>query len=399
MNTLVSENKLEEVLNATKAVLYLKSFEETAKIIFDSCKKLTGAVSGYVALLSEDGEENELLFLDAGGLPCTVDESLPMPIRGLREEAYRTLKAAYDNSFSKSKWMDYLPKGHVYLKNVLFAPLIIDGKAEGLIGLANKPTDFTFEDAETVQSFGDLCAIALKNSKQRDQLRDYTHRIEYLNEGLRNINNILRHDLMNELIKMSSYLEFFKEKKDEKDLDTVMRAIEKSGKLIERMRELEYVERQDKSKIKVNVNEILKELIDSYQDSKIEILVKGELEVYADHALHSILDNLLRNAIMHSKTEIIEFELKQSDSEYSITIKDYGKGMNKEIVENLMGEYLDKEKEYSRKSLGLGLLIVRSATLRYGGRIEVKVNEPQGTEITIFLPEKDVLTKKDKIVE
>ena len=49
--------------------------------------------------------ENEVLFLEAGGLPCTVDPNLPMPIRGLRAVSYETGRAAYDNDFSfNSGW-------------------------------------------------------------------------------------------------------------------------------------------------------------------------------------------------------------------------------------------------------------------------------------------------------
>jgi hypothetical protein len=81
------------MLEACRAVFEYRKFEDAARSIFDSCKNLIEASAGYVALLSEDGTENELLFLDSGGLPCTVDPSLPMPIRGLRSEAYATGKA------------------------------------------------------------------------------------------------------------------------------------------------------------------------------------------------------------------------------------------------------------------------------------------------------------------
>ena len=35
-----------------------------------------------------------------------------------------------------------MPNGHVQLKNVLFAPLMIEQRAVGVIGLANKPGGF-----------------------------------------------------------------------------------------------------------------------------------------------------------------------------------------------------------------------------------------------------------------
>ena len=69
-------------LEASRSLLEERDFESAARTIFDACKRLTGATAGYVALLSDDGDENEILFLDAGGRECNVDPHLPMPIRG-----------------------------------------------------------------------------------------------------------------------------------------------------------------------------------------------------------------------------------------------------------------------------------------------------------------------------
>ena len=166
------------LLEAADAVLRSCDFAGTARCIFDLCKARTGASAGYVALLADNGEENEVLFLDAGGMPCTVDPTLPMPVRGLRAVAYKTNKPAYDNDFAHSPWIDFMPAGHVDLKNVMFAPLMLDGKAVGLIGLANKPTDFTDEDAEMAGAFGDLASIALMNSRYIDSLRETQRYLE-----------------------------------------------------------------------------------------------------------------------------------------------------------------------------------------------------------------------------
>lgn len=156
---------------AMQAILEIQEFRDTARLIFDSCKNTIGATAGYVALLSKDGTLNEVQFLDAGGLPCTVDSALPMPIRGLRGEAYRNNKAVYQNDFSKSEWVKFMPEGHVELDNVLFAPLKIEGKAVGLLGLANKQCGFTENDVRIATSFGELAAIALLNSRTLESLK------------------------------------------------------------------------------------------------------------------------------------------------------------------------------------------------------------------------------------
>jgi PAS domain S-box-containing protein len=173
------------LLKSSRTVLEYTRFEEAARSIFDSCKDLVGAAAGYVALLSNDGAENELLFLESGGLPCTVDPSLPMPIRGLRSEAYRTGRAVYENDFLRSKWMHFMPDGHVKLHNVLFAPLVIRGKTFGLLGLANKPGGFTENDSRIATAFGELAATALYNSRTLESLENSEARIRSIVETAR----------------------------------------------------------------------------------------------------------------------------------------------------------------------------------------------------------------------
>lgn len=162
--------EISALLEGSRAVLEYHEFKDSAQSIFDSCKNLIGATAGYIALLSKDGSENEVLFLDSGGLPCSVDTNLPMPIRGLRAEAYRTGKTVYHNDFIKSEHIQFIPKGHVTLSNVLFAPLVLKGTVVGLLGLSNKPGGFIENDIRMASAFGELAAIALQNSRMLESL-------------------------------------------------------------------------------------------------------------------------------------------------------------------------------------------------------------------------------------
>ncbi len=173
--------EVEALLTAARAVLRHRSFDEAARIIFKQAKETTGASAGYVALLSEDGSENELLFLDSGGQECSVDPSLPMPIRGLRELAYRENHSVYHNDFMNSQWAELMPKGHLNLQNVLFAPLVIEARTVGVIGLANKAEDFNGEDARVVGALGEFAAMALQNSRTLDEL---SRTVDELNKAL-----------------------------------------------------------------------------------------------------------------------------------------------------------------------------------------------------------------------
>lgn len=176
------EAKISALLKGSRAVLESSDFKTTARSIFDSCKNIIGASAGYVALLSEDGTKNEVQFLDAGGGPCSVNPDLPMPIRGLRAEAYRTGQPVYHNDFSKSPWARYMPEGHMVLKNVLFAPLLIEGKIVGALGLANKQGDFTENDVRMANAFSELASIALRNSRNLELLENSEERFRSVAE-------------------------------------------------------------------------------------------------------------------------------------------------------------------------------------------------------------------------
>jgi PAS domain S-box-containing protein len=79
---------------------------------------------------------------------------------------------AYENSFPESPWMEYMPEGHVRLDNVLFAPLNIEKKTLGVIGIANKPGGFNEQDVHISKSLGDLAALALTYAKSQCKLKN-----------------------------------------------------------------------------------------------------------------------------------------------------------------------------------------------------------------------------------
>jgi GAF domain-containing protein len=179
------------LLRAARAVLEAAPFEQTARRVFDEACAVTGASSGYVALLSATGEENEVLFLEAGGEACAVDPALPMPIRGLRADAYNRGEVVFDNSFAGSAHAALLPAGHVELRNVMFSPLRFDGRVQGIMGLANKAGDFDQRDAVFAAAFGEFAAMALRNARTLDRLRDTVAELERASTQVRQLHGML----------------------------------------------------------------------------------------------------------------------------------------------------------------------------------------------------------------
>ncbi len=172
--------EISAMFKGSRAILEHHEFQDAAKSIYDACKSIIGATAGYIALMSENGQENELLFVDAGNISCTVAPSLRMPIRGMREKVISQRKVLYDNDFAQSEFVKLLPDGHAELENVLFAPLLIGDEIVGLLGLANKPGGFVENDMRIASAFADLAAIAFGNSRTLGFLKSSEERYRSL---------------------------------------------------------------------------------------------------------------------------------------------------------------------------------------------------------------------------
>ncbi len=163
------QKELDGLLEAARVLLDRPDFKGAAAAIFKSARRLLNCAAGYVALLSESGDANEVVYLDSGGAPCTVDPNRPMPIWGLREKVWRTGKAVFENDYQESEWKALLPPGHMRLDNVLIAPVMLEQAVAGFIGLANKPGGFDKRDEALAESFSDLAAVALRNAREMEQ--------------------------------------------------------------------------------------------------------------------------------------------------------------------------------------------------------------------------------------
>jgi len=180
--------ELKALLETSRLILEMNSFRDVSQKIFKSACAVIGATNGYVALLSPDGKSNDLIFLDLGTASSRVLPNTPMPIRGLRGEAYRTGKTVVENDLQKSAWAGFIPEGHVQLENVMFAPLKIQNRTVGIMGIGNKPGGFDDNDARIAEAFGQLAALALHNSRNREALvrseEKYRLIVENANDGI-----------------------------------------------------------------------------------------------------------------------------------------------------------------------------------------------------------------------
>ncbi|MFW9844184.1 MAG: ATP-binding protein [Candidatus Thorarchaeota archaeon] len=382
------EYESQKLLEAASVVLKSDDFPSAARAVFDIAKELTGATSGYVALLSKDGSENEVLFLDAGGRPCTVDDSLPMPIRGLREVAYRENRVAYDNKFMTSEWVGFMPEGHVVMDNVLFGPLIISGKTEGIIGLANKSSDFTENDNRLVMALSNLVAIGLNRTKIESELRESQKKLSESVAELQMYASLLRHDLSNDLQLIIGEIELAELKAiDDAQLEGNLTSIKAASSRMLRLLQVFQVTDIDDGN---NLSEIVRHLVDETKKSYPDITIRShvqpieeEMGIKGKSLIPFVFDNLIRNATQHVGPEA-EIDIYMNANEDAITIDfvDNGSGIDESIAANLF------QKRVSKNGGGFGLYLCKKIIQIYEGNISLLSNDiyNKGTAMRIELP-------------
>lgn len=168
----IKKSEMAALLKATRAVLECREFKSTAMQIFDTCKTIIGAKSGYISLLSVDGTHNEYLFLDQDGSLQVAGTDLEIPVQGILSQAYKTCKPMYQNDCKKNKWVKFMPDGYLDTRNVLFVPLVNNSKVVGLLVLTEKDKGFNDEDTQLAIAFGEIASIALYNSRNSEMFEE-----------------------------------------------------------------------------------------------------------------------------------------------------------------------------------------------------------------------------------
>ena len=203
-------------------------------------------------------------------------------------------------------------------------------------------------------------------------------RLVDLNERLRLLNKILRHDISNDISVILGAIEVFKATKDESLLEDAIKAGERSIQLINDMRELESIMFTGELR-EVDLRSVVEEVKKGYD---IEINVEGECRILADDAINSVINNLIKNAVVHSGTERIDVKIKKLDRFCEIRVIDYGRGIPDEIKNEVFKEGF----KYGKTGhTGLGLYIVKSIIEKYGGEVWVEDNKPKGSVFVVKL--------------
>lgn len=85
--------------------------------------------------------------------------------------ALNTLQAFYTNDAPHHPASTGVPPGHVAIRSFLAAPALDNGRAVGLIGLANSPVPFTDDDLDTLKVLAEIYTVSIRRTRHYDDLK------------------------------------------------------------------------------------------------------------------------------------------------------------------------------------------------------------------------------------
>lgn len=263
----------------------------------------------------------------------------------------------------------------------------------------------TPEQLELLQALADSVSVALENLNLYSSLQERIEDLKTANRAKDEFLMTVSHELRTPLNAIMGWSEILLEQQSDTaeiklGLETIERNARNQMRIVEDLLDSSRIVSGNLllQKVPVNLVQVIKEIIEDMnlvaQRKKISILFNNTLDsvkVFADaERLKQIVNNLLVNAIKFSFPDnIIVLELSVAGPSVKLTVKDFGEGIESDLLPVIFDRFKQADGSLTRKygGLGLGLSIARFLTEAHKGQLTVDSDgKGEGSTFTLTLP-------------
>ena len=249
--------------------------------------------------------------------------------------------------------------------------------------------DSTFpitDDDGTVVRWGGIITDVTERKQYEDELQRQRDSLEILNQ-------MVRHDIRNDLQVILSYAELLAADTGnrERNVEMVRRSAENAVDLTTSARDLaDMLLDEGEGTEPVELRPLLERLVAGFTATHEEAVVTltepvPDVAVRADGMLASVFRNLLTNAVQHNESEspTVTVSVSETSDEVSVAVADNGPGIDPERTDELFGR---GAKGLASSGTGIGLYLVDNLVAGYGGSVTVDDAADGGAVFTVTLP-------------
>ena len=257
----------------------------------------------------------------------------------------------------------------IFLKNQT-RPIIKLAKASEKFGRGENIDDFKPSGALEIRMAGD------EFDKMRKRIKRHLNQRSEMLSGI-------SHDLRTPLTRIKLQLSMIKDSNISEKMSQDVIEMEKMLN--------EYLQFASSSSIEktetFNLSELLSSTINKYENKNIFTEIQNK--VYFDgrkSLIQRCLNNIIDNAIKFGS--VINVSLKKNNNNILIKIEDDGPGINEKELVNVFKPFykIDKGRDISKSSVGLGLSIALDIIKSHGGKIDLARSPNNGLSVEVTLP-------------
>ena len=191
------QTKVMDAINRIfRGALICKTEEEVAKTALGVAQELTGSRFGFILEINAAGLADTIAITDPGWEACkmVVSEAKNfiknMPIRGIDRSTLKDGKSRIVNAKEIKTHPDRvgMPQGHPPVSCFLGVPFMREGKAVGMIALANKEGGYTQEDQEAVEAL----SVAFYEALAKKRMENAVEQQNWIRAGQIRLNDRMR---------------------------------------------------------------------------------------------------------------------------------------------------------------------------------------------------------------
>ena len=262
---------------------------------------------------------------------------------------------------------------------IMIAIIFLKNQTRPIINLAKAAE--RFGRGENIDEYRPSGALEIRKAGlEFDKMRKRIKR--HLNQRSEMLSGI-SHDLRTPLTRLKLQLSFIKDKELSKKMSQDVDEMEKMLNEYLQFTSSNYLETNED----FNISELIENIVNEYNSRDISKNLISRLYMNGrKNLIKRSLNNLIDNSIKYAQK--IDLQLTKTDNSILIIIDDDGPGIPKSEYENVFKPFykIDKGRNDSKSSVGLGLSITSDIIQSHGGNILLEKSHLNGLRVKIFLP-------------
>lgn len=398
-----SEQLQDAIYKISQSSHYVKDLDHLFPEVHKIISKFINAKNFYIALYDQ---QNDML-----SFPYFVDEydEKPEPKkagRGLTEYVIRSEKAVLITPEVFTELMEAGEVERVLTDSVdwLGVPLKTTDKTIGAIVVQTYTESFRYteEEREFLTFVSEQIVTAIDRTRAREELIKAKETAEEMNKLKTTFLANMSHELRTPMVGILGYTEILKQEVSDPELREMSEEVNLSAnRLLETLDlilDLSKVE-SSKSEIQanlINIGDAVVSYVKSFQKTaskkniNLKIVIKDE-QIYSlldDRILHSIVNNLVSNAIKFTEQGNVTVEVDKNKDKAIIVVSDTGIGIPENSREIIFEEFRQVSEGLNRgfEGSGLGLHITKRFLELIDGTISVSSQIGVGSIFKVSFP-------------